>query len=430
MTYAWPPDRSFWRDEFPARTTQMTTPFLFKGIIPDSAADPAAVLDGVAAIRRAHAAGDPTSAHARVYVGEDRRDDLLPQVMAAPPWPDNDFVAWMQDLAGAERFSLVVNNLETVSPTLAAGLGTFLASLVEGWGVPMGGAELVAFAGNYSATAFGVHQGYEDAFLTHLGPGTKHFYTWPNEQYEQLTGGTDPTYGDYQWLLKHGECFELEPGDALFLPRRVFHVGLQEEFSVSVAVPLYTYPDAAVLRRAVLPALIDAVLPEDVPGAGPGHALPSPMAVLELGAAPVAQRLTDLAAATLGSAVEQCGAAVEQHIRHRWSTLLSNGGWELVDLDLARSQAASAFDPEQVVPGATVSVTAPYQLVPAEGLVFLRGFQMKADASVLAPGLIAALNDGPLALPDDERLLDAVRALGATGGLTITARPAPEDTAS
>ncbi|MFD9418038.1 JmjC domain-containing protein [Streptomyces goshikiensis] len=44
--------------------------------------------------------------------------------------------------------------------------------------------------------------------------------------------------------MEHGECFVLEPGDGLFLPRRVFHVGMQQDtLSVSVATALYTFPE-------------------------------------------------------------------------------------------------------------------------------------------------------------------------------------------
>jgi hypothetical protein len=332
----------------------------------------------------------------------------------------------MRDLAGAERFSLVLNNLETVSPSLAAGLGTFLGALIDGWGVPIGGAELVAFAGNYSGTAFGVHEGYEDAFLTHYGPGPKDFYTWSNKEYQKLTGGSDPLYGDYLWLLEHGERFVLEPGDALFLPRRVFHVGRQDEFSVSVAVPLYTYPDAAVLRQAVLPELIESLL-----GGAPDTELgrPSPMAALDAGSTPVAERLADLAAQTLATAAQQAGSVVEQHTRQRWHTVLSNGGWEMVQADLARCEAVAAFDPEHVAPGTEVTLTAPYRLLVTGEQAFLRGFEVTTDPAVLTPDLVAALNAGPTTLPADDNVLAAVRALGATGGLTVTARTtAPKET--
>ncbi|MEU0836235.1 hypothetical protein [Streptomyces sp. NPDC005969] len=136
-TYPWPPDQTFWASTFPEHTTTRTTPYLFKNIIPAAAAKAEDVLAGFAAIRRAHAAGTDIKAHARVYAGEERRDELLPKALAAPAWNTDTFdafVPWMEDLVGAERFSLVINNLETVSPALAAGLGTFLHSLIDGWG--------------------------------------------------------------------------------------------------------------------------------------------------------------------------------------------------------------------------------------------------------------------------------------------------------
>ncbi|MET9779367.1 hypothetical protein ABZ023_34895, partial [Streptomyces sp. NPDC006367] len=69
-TEAWPPPRAFWTDTLPEKTDSMTRPHLFKGIVPASAANADAVLDGFAAIRRAHAAGREITANARVYVGE------------------------------------------------------------------------------------------------------------------------------------------------------------------------------------------------------------------------------------------------------------------------------------------------------------------------------------------------------------------------
>ncbi|MFI9311009.1 hypothetical protein [Streptomyces triculaminicus] len=423
MNNLWPPSREFWATEFPGHTSDRTTPYLFKSLIPASAAAPGDVLDGLAAMRCAHATGMPHAAKARVYVGEERHDDLVETVLAKDGWEEGAFVPWMQSLVGADRFSLVINNLETVSPPLAAGLGTFLGSLHEGWGVPIGGSEQVAFAGNYSGTAFGVHEGAEDAFLLHLGPGIKLFYCWPGEEYQQLTGGTAPLFGDYQWLLKHGERFIMEPGDALFLPRRVFHVGRQDTFSISVAVPLYTFPDDRLLRLSLLPDLLDAVLGED---AGDSFGTPSPMHAAAGGSAPAAQRLTERARTALTAISGQLEAAAGQHVERRWEATASNGGWEVVNNDLARAQAAAAFQPEQIVPGATVAVPAPYQLRIAEPQrAFLRGIEVTCDTGPLTGDLVAALNAGtPVTLPQDEPLRSTITALGTTGGIRITTGPA------
>ncbi|MEU9072615.1 MULTISPECIES: JmjC domain-containing protein [Streptomyces] len=428
--YPWPPDQTFWTGTFPDHTTGRTTPFLFKGIIPATAAGPDDVLAGFEAIRRAHTADTDIKAHARVYVGEDRRDDLLPKALSAPAWDGgvDAFVPWMQDLAGAERFSLVINNLETVSPALAAGLGAFLKSLIDGWGLPLGGAEQVAFAGNYAGTAFGIHEGYEDAFLVHLGPNAKNFYCWPAEQYEKLTGGKEPTFGDYRALLEQAEHFLLEPGDALFLPRRVFHVGTQDTFSVSVAMPLYTYPYAQLLQSRIIPDVLAALA-----GDGPDDPLNEPSAMADTAAGPgaVADRLAGVGRNLLTVAADRVGAAARAHTEQRWATLRSNGGWELVEGDLSRQEAADAFDPEQVTPGAGIRLIAPYQVttLPDGGdshQVLLRGHQPGAavDGAGLNRDTVTALNRGDtLVLPDNAELLTAVRALGATGGLHLTPRP-------
>jgi hypothetical protein len=58
--------------------------------------------------------------------------------------------------------------------------------------------------------------------------------------------------GDYQALLEEVEYFLHEPAEALFLPRRVSHVGTQDTFSVSMALPLYTYPHAQILQSRII----------------------------------------------------------------------------------------------------------------------------------------------------------------------------------
>ncbi|MEW1757386.1 hypothetical protein AB0393_12850 [Streptomyces cyaneofuscatus] len=419
-TGAWPPPRAFWTETLPEKTFGMTRPYLFKGVVPASAANADAVLDGFAAIRRAHTAGQEITANARVYVGEAERPDLVETVLSADGWPRGSFTAWMQEQVGAERFSLVLNTLESVSPPLAAGLGELVGALIDGWGVPAGGAELVAFVGNYSGTAFGVHEGYENAFLTHYGPGTKNFYCWPAEVYRKLTGSSAPLFGDYTWLLEHGEHFALEPGDALFLPERVFHVGRQSEFSVSVAIPLYTFPDAAIARAWVAPDLLDTVLASK-PDTDAGR--PSPMQPLPGGPAALARRLGEVTAAALTAAADQAAAAAEQHAHQRWYTVLSNGGWQHSDQDLTRDEAVAAFAAAPLTPGTNVAVRAPYRLLVTGEQAFLRGYETAADPAVLTPDLVERLNTGPTTLPDNPQVLDVIRRLGATGGLTVTTSP-------
>jgi len=421
MSYAWPPGPDFWSEEFPAATGGRTTPHLFKGIVPAHAANPDHVLDGLRAIRQAHAEDRPSGANVRVYVGEDRRDDLVEQVLTAAAWQEGALVPWMQEIVGAERFSLMINNLETTCSEVAAGLSTFVRSTHSGWGVPLGGSEQVAFAGNYAGTAFGVHEGYEDAFLVHLGPNPKSFYCWDPKLYRDLTGGDEPKLGDYQDLLEQGEHFLLEPGDALFLPRRVFHVGTQNTFSISVAITFYTYPVTRILRKEVLPRLFDEVLADGPSGKGDADGIPSEMYPLAAGPDPVARAMLPIARDALAAAAPHLLDSITEVAREYWEASQSNGGWESVEVDIVRDLAAAAFDADAVRAGATVRVPAPYQLRTGTGRVYLRGLKADCEPTDLAGDLVSALALGEsVIVPDDPAVIKAVRALGATGGLHLT----------
>jgi hypothetical protein len=404
----------FWATEFPARTSGKTTPFLFKRLV-SGLIDVPDALGGIRALHDARAAGIPSAARARVYLGEERRDDLADVVMKAPAWPeDASFVPGIQALVGGERFSLIINNFETTSERLSAGLGKLLGEIYQNWGVPAGGAEQAAFIGNYSGTAFGVHEGYEDAFLCHLGPGTKDFYCWPAKEYERLTGGTEALTGDYDWLLEHGTLFVLEPGDALFLPARVFHVGVQNEFSVSVAIPLYTYPDARLLRYGLLPELLDDVIGDGLPA-------PSPMQDLAEGWQPARDRILPLMQDALAKIRDRTGDLLSSWLDRRWATILSNGGWEKVEPDLARVHAAGSST-ALIAPGARARLRPPYRIMTGNGPeLYLRGCEITAAATVLAGGLLEELTSGgTITIPQAPEALEALRALAGTGGLIIT----------
>ena len=267
-----PPSKEWWLQNFLSLTGQGLEPFLFKSVLPNPKVLVDDFIEAFGAIRqsshRAHA-------KVRVYVGEDRRDDLVNHVLDNTYEAGQPFPEFVKRVVNAERFSLVVNSLQDWNSHLKATMGSFLCSYFQAQGVPIGGTEMVAFAGNYAGTAFGVHRGFEHAFLAHLGPGVKDFYCWSEELYHSQTGGLEPTFGNYANLLESGTKFVMEAGDVLYLPALVYHVGRQEDFSVSIACPLYTYPYSRLLKHF----LADAVqsLPDDLLGrsrhypAAPAH---------------------------------------------------------------------------------------------------------------------------------------------------------------
>lgn len=417
----WPPAPEFWASRFPTETREATSPVLFKGVVPAEVLSAVDVFAGLRRLQDAARSGEPTSARTRVYIGEQRRDDIIDTVLTTPWEEGTDFLPWMQALCGAERFSLVVNNLETTSPRLSAALGELIGSAFTGWGVPIGGCEQVSFLGNYSATAFGVHEGDEDAFLVHLGPGVKHFYCWSRESYIELTGGTDPTFGDSQWLLEHGECFDLEAGDVLFLPRKVFHVGRQSEFSVSVAVPVYTYPDSRLLAKEILPALLETL-------AVGGDAIPSPMHNAAAGPEPVADDLIDAAGIMLDQAIAAAPTHIRAVLQRRWRTVLSNGGWEWVEHDLARADDARSASQALAAGADSITVAAPYAMFVDEDLdedlsvaVTVRGTTLRVPESHDWGQLLRELAAGEQArIPDSLRQSPEFAGLIATGGVQLS----------
>ncbi|MGH3797372.1 MAG: JmjC domain-containing protein [Pseudonocardiaceae bacterium] len=413
----WPPSPEFWSTRFRAETAGATAPVLLEHLVPADVLGPDDVLAGLRRLRRAAAAGEQTSARTRVYVGEERRDGIVDSVLSTPWDTGEEFVGWMQRLCGAERFSLVMNNLETISHKLSAVLGELIQSAFAGWGVPIGGCEQVAFAGNYAGTAFGVHEGYEDAFLVHLGPGVKHFYCWSGPLYRELTGRDTPTFGDYQWLLDRGQRFDLKPGDVLFLPRRVFHVGVQDEFSISVAVPLYTYPDARLLALSIFPQLFELTAANNV--------APSPMHPLAAGPIPVSDGLTEIAGDLLASVTGSLAGHVREKIEQRWYTLLSNGGWESVEHDLARADAARDAA-EALATGATrMRVVPPFGLHTIEideGRSIsgtLRGMTLTIRESPHWGRVLTALADGVTVEITDALRDSTLSDLLETGGIQI-----------
>jgi hypothetical protein len=347
-------------------------------------------MGGIRRLKSARRSGELFDARVRVYLGEERRPELSEQALDSD-WPLNeDLASWMRRTSGAQRFSLIVNNAETTHPDLASTLGSLLQSLFSSIGIPIGGAEQVAFIGNYSGTAFGVHEGFEDALLVHLGPGTKDFYCWPRSIIEEHTGSTEPLFGDYEWLFDSGERFVLEPGDILFLPRLVFHVGRQHDFSTSIAVPLYTFPVARLAARAVIPNLL-AQLSED------SYEEPSELYDQATGPDSLTRALL-LASQDLirQLVVNDFESRLREEVDSRWLALLSNGGWEIVLNDIGRSDAARTAQYKLVAGPIRLRIPEPYCLriryadkTPKE--VFIRGARIplasNGDTAALAEDL-------------------------------------------
>lgn len=307
---------------FDEKTGGGRAPYLFESLLPlhESFAGPDAVEQAFYTLTE-HAVRETTDCRIRIYDGEQRRDELIDPAYSQERREGETLVTFMQRLTGKTRFSLVINNLEQISPRLAADFGRFIRSFFAFRGMPVGGVEQAAFCGNYAGTAFGIHEGFEHAFLCHLGPGVKDFYCWTRDEYIALAGGRAPTFADanaYDALLKTGKLFVLKPGDVLYLPASVYHIGRQDEYSVSVALPFYTYPLTRFLSRRVIPDLSEQSLPFDQEGISDLLPFGTRNPLL----APLGQLLDD----TLR---RWSDGALPEYLGYHWHRLVSNGGWEL-----------------------------------------------------------------------------------------------------
>jgi ribosomal protein L16 Arg81 hydroxylase len=253
---SWNLSPEWWSKKFSKVTGEGIKPYLFKKIVPDGFLGVEEVTDAFKLMQRMQ---NSKKVHARIYISEERRDDMVEKVLESKFIANESLPEFIIRVTKEKRFSLILNRLQDWSEPITASIGTFLQSMFAQRGIPIGGSEMVVFAGNYIGTAFGVHRGFEHAFLVHLGPGKKEFHCWSEELYKELTGSLNPTFGDYEHLLASSEKFVLEPGDILYLPALVFHVGKQEDFSVSIACPLYTYP----IKRLVKQLFLD--LTEQIP---------------------------------------------------------------------------------------------------------------------------------------------------------------------
>jgi ribosomal protein L16 Arg81 hydroxylase len=384
---AWISSPEWWRGEFLEATRNGVEPYLFKKILPNEFPGPEEITN---VFRLMQEMRDVKKAHIRIYIGEEKRDDLVEKAVKSQFATDELLPDFMARLTGEKRFSLVLNRLQDWSEILTASVGSFLQSMFAQRGIPLGGSEMVVFAGNYAGTAFGVHRGFEHAFLIHLGPGKKEFHCWSEQLYEKLTGSLEPTFGDYEYLISSSEKFVLEPGDVLYLPALVFHVGRQDDFSVSVACPLYTYPIQRLLKQ-VFSTLVEQI-PFDETGT-------SPHQNFTFSANPLQGLASSFARSIFADWMQ---TKIPTVLDDYWFRLISNGGFDLSQTPVDEAgYEVGLVSPMCLEANTTLRLKIPYKICwsnhncdAGDVRVFLRGHAVTVPYSDEMIKLFKHLNDG------------------------------------
>lgn len=141
-----------------------------------------------------------------------------------------------------KQFCLAINNIGSWSDFL----WSFVADeIMPHWekkvGYIGGAIDIYAFIGKYELTPFNVHMDNEDSYLFNLGPSMKYAYVWPNSysDYASAISLLKPSNIDLIKKLENVVEYCLEPGDALLIPKGMYHVLSSKGYSVMLGFAPY-----------------------------------------------------------------------------------------------------------------------------------------------------------------------------------------------
>jgi hypothetical protein len=168
---------------------------------------------------------------------------MTDQMLLNPPSLNDTLESWSYKIFGKEKFGMVLNNLEEYSNSFSEKVAIIVKPLLERSGLPLGGLSFLFFMGNYGFTPFGIHKEAvgEEGILFHLGPGPKEFYTWDNSKYNAIEHNTE-VFHNIDKMLPDAKRYNLEPGDAMFIPHQVYHIANSSDFSISFVMDYINPP--------------------------------------------------------------------------------------------------------------------------------------------------------------------------------------------
>jgi len=179
----------------------------------------------------------------KTYIDKTLRNDMTDHMLAQLPTDTDTLETWSQQIFGKEKFGMILNSLEAHSNEFSEKAATIVQPLLNIAGLPLQGLSFLFFMGNYGFTPFGIHKENvgEEGILFHLGPGKKLFYMWDDPTYNTIAHNTQ-VFHNIEEMLPKAQCYELEPGDAMFIPHQVYHVANTEDFSVSFVMDYINPP--------------------------------------------------------------------------------------------------------------------------------------------------------------------------------------------
>lgn len=154
----------------------------------------------------------------------------------------------IQDNFGGQNSCIILNTIETGDEAFAQAAARYIRPYVQ----RCEHAPKLAFgtfSGQYPFSPIGIHQdlNIDRALHFHIGPGTKHIYSWDEQSAPRRHIARYPDEEAVRTSAHH----IVSPGDILNIETPVYHIGAAQEFSFNLAL-LFRRPTRLKRLEAVL----------------------------------------------------------------------------------------------------------------------------------------------------------------------------------
>lgn len=221
-----------WWDGFLAETQELSIPCVIRDVMTnsDTARMRRNVLDIIADLASTH----KEKYGLRLWVDGQSVDNSL--IFANPPLPDDTIETWTSRVFKGIKFGIILNRGEKFSESLSHYISSSLAPFIAKNGMPTEGLLFTLFIGNYDKTPLGIHKDLpgKSVIQFHLGPGPKEMYTWVDGILESQLGPRPGNVYDVEPHLSSATRHVFFEGDIYYMPENLYHVGRQDDLSITV----------------------------------------------------------------------------------------------------------------------------------------------------------------------------------------------------
>lgn len=184
----------------------------------------------------------------KMYLG-DKQCIKIPQEFLCA----NNYSNWQKYFKSLELetnkqpFLIYINRAEFFNMKVFQNIKTFMKILFKQAGIPCATIETELFVGQYHKTPGGVHT--DPCLNFHFTlEGQKILYIWPNQEFSTFNKIQQKQLHGVEYYLneeileqnlKKSQKFEVNAGDIIFFPGKLWHVGESPTFSVCINLAVY-----------------------------------------------------------------------------------------------------------------------------------------------------------------------------------------------